>query len=47
MVLDTVYLCLCQNGGEAPDGIQLQTLRAAVTNGTPATPRSAELEPIK
>lgn len=41
MVLDTVYLCMCQSG-EAPDGIQMQNL--GVTNN--GTSPGNELEPM-
>ncbi|KAJ8976180.1 hypothetical protein NQ317_002229 [Molorchus minor] len=43
MVLDTVYLCMCQNGGEAPDGIQIQNLGVS-NNGNVPPPESTELE---
>lgn len=46
MVLDTVYLCIAQNG-EAPDGIQMQNIGVTFgSNGNTANPPS-ELEPIK
>lgn len=44
MVLDTVYLCMCQNG-DAPEGVQLQNLESA-NNGNPVA-QNAELAPIK
>lgn len=43
MVLDTVYLCMCQSG-DAPDGIQMQNL--GVTNNGNAPPQNTELEPM-
>ncbi|ENN75884.1 choline transporter-like 1 [Dendroctonus ponderosae] len=43
MVLDTVYLCMCQSG-DAPDGIQMQNL--GVTNNGNTQPQSTELEPM-
>lgn len=43
MVLDTVYLCMCQNG-DAPEGIQMENL-GITNNGNQAPP--TELEPIK
>ena len=43
MVLDTVFLCMCQNG-DAPDGIQIQNL--GVTNNGNTQPQSTELEPM-
>ncbi|CAH0554777.1 unnamed protein product [Brassicogethes aeneus] len=42
MVLDTVYLCMCQSG-EAPDGIQMQNL-GVTNNGN--TNNTNELEPM-
>lgn len=44
MVLDTVYLCMCQNS-DAPEGMQLQNLQRA-NNGNP-TSQDAEVVPIK
>ncbi|KAF2901064.1 hypothetical protein ILUMI_05120 [Ignelater luminosus] len=44
MVLDTVYLCMCQNG-DVPEGIQLQNLENA-NNGNPVA-QNTELAPIK
>lgn len=43
MVLDTVYLCMCQSGGDVPEGVQLQNL--GVTNGS--TTQNTEEEPMK
>ncbi|XP_050304964.1 choline transporter-like 1 [Anthonomus grandis grandis] len=43
MVLDTVYLCMCQSG-DAPDGIQMQNL--GVTNNGNTQPQNTELEPM-
>ncbi|XP_063922141.1 choline transporter-like 1 isoform X2 [Zophobas morio] len=45
MVLDTVYLCICQNG-ESVEGIQMENLgvQRSVNN---ANPQPTELEPIK
>lgn len=43
MVLDTVYLCMCQNG-DAPEGIQMENL--GVSNNGHTSP-NAELEPMK
>lgn len=43
MVLDTVYLCMCQSG-DAPDGIQIQNL--GVTNNGNTQPQNTELEPM-
>lgn len=45
MVLDTVYLCMCQSGGEAPDGIQMQNL-GITNNGNSVAPQNAELEQL-
>ncbi|KAJ8920182.1 hypothetical protein NQ315_011843 [Exocentrus adspersus] len=42
MVLDTVYLCMCQSG-DAPDGIQIQNLGMS-NNGDIPLPDSTELE---
>lgn len=45
MVLDTVYLCMCQSG-DAPDGIQMQNM-GITKNGNPAsTENAAELEQL-
>lgn len=44
MVLDTVYLCMCQNKEEAPEEIEMQNLGMA-NNST--TRQSAELQPMK
>ncbi|KAF7279149.1 hypothetical protein GWI33_007561 [Rhynchophorus ferrugineus] len=43
MVLDTVYLCMCQSG-DAPDGIQMQNL--GVTNNGNTQRQSTETEPM-
>lgn len=43
MVLDTVYLCMCQNEGDGPEGIQMQNL--GIKNGS--TAQNAEVEPMK
>lgn len=42
MVLDTVYLCMCQSG-DAPDGIQMQNL-GVNNNGNVPSPENTELE---
>ncbi|XP_023014010.2 choline transporter-like protein 1 [Leptinotarsa decemlineata] len=42
MVLDTVYLCMCQNG-EAPEGIEVQNL-GITNNGNAAHTENVELE---
>lgn len=42
MVLDTVYLCMCQSG-EPPEGIQMQNLGVTV-NGNSVAPENAKLE---
>ncbi|VEN34311.1 unnamed protein product [Callosobruchus maculatus] len=45
MVLDTVYLCMCQSGGDAPDGIQMANLGVSpVPNGNTAPADDAELQ---
>jgi solute carrier family 44 protein 1 (choline transporter-like protein) len=44
MVLDTVYLCICQNG-ESVEGIQMENL--GVTNISNLNAQPNELEPIK
>lgn len=44
MVLDTVYLCMCQNGEDVPESIQMENL--GVSNNGHTTP-SQELEPMK
>lgn len=44
MVLDTVYLCMCQNKEEAPEEIQMQNL--GMTNNS-TNRQNAELEPMK
>jgi len=54
MVLDTVYLCMCQNG-EAPDGIQMENMGVVAAappangNGTSSNgnTQNSELEPMK
>ncbi|KAG5897477.1 hypothetical protein JTB14_031103 [Gonioctena quinquepunctata] len=42
MVLDTVYLCMCQNG-DAPDGIQMQNM-GITNNGRSASSQNVELQ---
>lgn len=44
MVLDTVYLCMCQSG-EAPEGIQMENL-GVTNNGNSVTPQRGELEQL-
>ncbi|CAH1156212.1 unnamed protein product [Phaedon cochleariae] len=44
MVLDTVYLCMCQNG-DAPDGIQMQNL--GITKNGNSPPQTAELQHLE
>lgn len=46
MVLDTVYLCIAQNG-EAPDGIQMQNMGVTFASNGNTTNPASELEPIK
>lgn len=47
MVLDTVYLCMCQNKEDAPEEIHMQNLGMANNGDTRRSLQSAELEPIK
>lgn len=47
MVLDTIYLCMCQNKEDAPEEIQLQNLGMANNGNTNQTQQNAELEPMK
>lgn len=44
MVLDTVYLCMCQNREDAPEEIHMQNL--GMSNNSNSTPNN-ELEPMK
>lgn len=44
MVLDTVYLCMCQNKEEAPKEIEMENL--GMSNDASAR-QNAELQPMK
>lgn len=45
MVLDTVYLCMCQSG-DAPDGIQMQNLGIS-SNGNVSHPENVEIKELE